>query len=440
MPRRMPNPARGLAVSASFSRAALQVSWAIGLLLILGGGPARAAQYEKPPVLPLSEAAPPELRKGDGFRVDKRVPTDGLTTRFTILSAAKPLEARGVETLALRASEVHAILELRKASKTKAFTKALGTTAMRPVKAAAHMAEHPVDTVKGIPSGVGRFFDRVGSGTKRVYAAATDSSKSGEDRAGEVASSTGKAAADAFGYEQERRNLARQLKVDPYTSNPELADLLDQFATAAFVGRVGLNTLITVVVPVSLALTTTSATNDLVWDTPRGDLVVRNETKLREMGVPDATIAALQKTPGFTLSIQTALVDQLARLDGVDGRTEVVELAATSQDTDQALFVTRATRMLADHHARSGKLAALRATGTVTGRETGGALVVPGPVDYVSWTERLDRFSKRDDLAAAQRGIWLTGRASPRAVRELEARGWTVHQGLLPLDTAGVTH
>lgn len=415
------------------------VAWSIVVLGASGASAASTAGYEKPPILRLQDAAPPALRQGPGFRVDPQVPTDGLTTRFTLRSDAPPLQARGVETLALRQSEIPAILELRKASKTRTFTSALGKTAMRPVHAAANIATHPVETVKGIPSGVGRFFDRVGSGSQRIYQAATDSSKSRGDRAGQVASSTGQATADAFGYEQERRNLAKQLGVDPYTSNPELDELLEQFATAAFVGRVGLNTLISVVIPVSLALTTTTVSNDLVWDTPRGDLIVRNETRLREMGVSDDAIRQLQQAPGFTLSIQTALVENLRRLEGVQGRADVVVLAATAQDADQALFVTRATRMLAEHHARAGKLASVQGRGTITGREADGALVVPGPVDYVSWTERLDRFSRREDLAAARRGLWLTGQASPRATQELTARGWTVHENVPPPGAAVAT-
>ena len=128
--------------------------------------------------------------------------------------------------------------------------------------------------------------------------------------------------------------------------------------------------------------------------------------------------------------VNAALVDELGRLDGVDGRTGVVELAATAQDADQAAFVTRATRMLADHHAQRGALATLQSAGTITARERSGALVVPGPVDYVSWTERVARFAERKDLAALERGIWLGGRASERAAKELGARGWTVHENV----------
>ena len=57
-------------------------------------------------------------------------------------------------------------------------------------------------------------------------------------------------------------------------------------------------------------------------------------------------------------------------------------------------------------------------------------LVVPAPVDYVAWTQRVARFADRPDLAAADRQILVTGRVSPRARQELERRRWTVREGV----------
>jgi hypothetical protein len=381
--------------------------------------------FEKPPVLSAADAAPPNLAKGNGFHIAERVPTDGLTTQFTLSADVGTTEVHGVETLALRVSELPALRELGKASKTEAFTKALAEAAKRPVKAAAQMVQHPVETAKGIPSGLSRFFDRVGSGSERLYDAATDSSKSGSQRTEQVAKSTGQLAMDALGYEQERRKLAKQLGVDPYTTNLALAKKLDEFAKAAFYGRVGLNTLISVVVPASLAITVTSATRDLIYDTPRGDLVVRNENALRAMGVGDARLRALQAAPGFTLSVQTELVEQLGKLDGVAGRPAVVALAGTAKTSDQALFLVRGVRILALQHVQD-PLAEVAGVGTVFARAKDGTLIVPAAVDYVSWTESASRFARRTDLAAPQRTVLLTGRATPLAKQKMTSLGWRV--------------
>jgi hypothetical protein len=140
------------------------------------------AGFESPPTLTAADVVPADLRRGDGFHVDDVVPTDGLTTRLKLVSDVGTFEVHGVATLAMRVPELRALRELSKASKTDPFTRALADTAKRPIKAAKQIVENPVETVKGIPSGLGRFFDRVGSGGKRLAAAATDSRRSGEER------------------------------------------------------------------------------------------------------------------------------------------------------------------------------------------------------------------------------------------------------------------
>jgi DMSO/TMAO reductase YedYZ molybdopterin-dependent catalytic subunit len=82
--------------------------------------------------------------------------------------------------------EIPATLELTQTSKTKVFTQALATNAAAPVAAAGQMVMHPVDTVTGLPAGVGRFFGRVGLGAQKIKEAATEpeESSAGEGRPG----------------------------------------------------------------------------------------------------------------------------------------------------------------------------------------------------------------------------------------------------------------
>jgi len=40
------------------------------------------------------------------------------------------------------------------------------------------------------------------------------------EKAGRVAVTTGRATRDVFGYGQERRELAKNIRADPYTTNP----------------------------------------------------------------------------------------------------------------------------------------------------------------------------------------------------------------------------
>ena len=395
------------------------------VVLVLGlAAVATAVTYEKPPIVPAKDIVPAKILAGKGYKIDSNVPTDGLLGRYTIRSPAGTFPAHGLEMLAVRVSELPAIQHLKGVSRNKVFLDAAKHAAQKPVKAAVNMVTHPKETVQGIPAGLGRFFDRVQWGVNQMVDAAS-SAGSDDDRANAILKGGGTAARDALGYEQERRSLAKELKVDPYTSNPVLAKQLDDVAWVSFTGRLGTNVVMSVVVPGSIVISATSFTNDLVWDTPRGDLIVRNETALRDLGVPEAQARAFMKNEAIPLSVKTDLVQAVEKLGNVKGRAAVVALAATARSEEQARFLAAAVRLLAKGRA----LEEVTATGTVVGRDKDGGIVVPAPVDYVSWTERVARFANRSDLKAPERSVLLTGKMSPRARQEFEALGWKVNQG-----------
>jgi hypothetical protein len=403
----------------------------VSMMLAVGEPDAVAAPgYERQPVLQASQLAPAELLKGPRFQVDEKVPTEGFLGRFTIRSDMGSFEAHGREMLRIRVSELAALEQLDAMSKTETFTKALGTTAMRPVKAAEQLITKPAETAKGLSSGVERLFGRVKRGSERAWEAATDTSKSSEQRAEEVARRVGGVSVDALGYEQERRQLAKAVSVDPYTTNKVLAAKLDELAWAAFAGRVGMDVAFSVLVPGSMALSGTTFTTDLIWDTPTPELARLNEQKLRDMGLHDDVVRAMMNNPWYSLSVLTVYVNALERLQGVKGRDEVTKLAAGVATEDQARFIAESLQMLAHYHQTIAPLSTVAGSGPIVARDSGKAVVVPAPVDYVAWTERVAEFARRPDLKAQQRGVWLTGEVSSRARREFTAAGWTVHEGV----------
>ncbi|MGH6690168.1 MAG: hypothetical protein ACRERE_40560 [Candidatus Entotheonellia bacterium] len=403
---------------------------AVVFTMLAGGAQAvvAAAGYERQPVLQAGQLAPAELLQGPGFQVDNKVPTQGFLGRFTIRSDVGTFEAHGREMLRIRVAELGAIKQLEAVSKTETFAKALGSTAMRPVKAVGQIVTQPVETVKGLPKGVERLFGRVQLGAESLWSAATASDKSSEDRAEEVASRVGGISRDVLGYEQERRQLAKSLKVDPYTTNKVLAGTLDDIAWVTFSARLGINTVMAVFVPGSLAMSTTTFTTDLVWDTPTAELHRLNEQKLRDMGLGQEPVRALMKNPWYSLTVLTACVSALEQLSDASGRDAVVVFAASAASESQARFVAESLQMLAHYHRTTTPLTLLAASGPITARDRNGAVVVPAPVDYVAWTTRVAELTRHPDLKAQQRDIWLTGQLSPRARRELTTAGWTVHE------------
>ena len=101
---------------------------------------------------------------------------------------------------------------------------------------------------------------------------------------------------DAFGYDDRRRQLAKQVGVDPYTTNPVLAKQLDDIAWAAFAGGLGVTALKSMV-PGSMVIGTSTMLTDWVYDTPPGDLKVRNEKALLAMGVSQEAVDHLLRHP-----------------------------------------------------------------------------------------------------------------------------------------------
>ena len=386
-------------------------------------------QFETPATLQAWQLAPPTLLNGDGFHVDQEVPTDGLTAHFTLRSDVGTFNADGLEMLRIRVAEIPAIVELNQTSKTKVFAQALATNAAAPVAAAGQMVMHPVDTVKGIPAGVGRFFDRVGLGAQKIKEAATTPEEaSAGEKTGQVATSTFQATRDVLGYEQERRGLAKKLHVDPYTTNPILSKQLDDFAVVAFRAHIGVTTAMSVFIPGSMAITATRVVSTWVYDTPRADLIVQNQKKLEEMNVPEASIHAFMGNKAFPLSVQTAFVEDLTRVSRVPGSIGAVALASTAESEDQARFLASCLDMLANYHQSQTPLVSIIARGTVIGRDRVGVIIVPAEVDYVSWTNRTSYFANRPDLESPKRAAWLSGQMSPLAKKNFQALGWNVRE------------
>ena len=391
---------------------------------------AMAAQppYETPPILNAKQLLTPDMLAGPLFRVDDQVPTDGYMGHFTLRSDLGTFTVPSRDLLRFRIAELPAIQQLEQTSKSEVFLAGAANAAKRPVESAMNIVTDPVGTAQSLPAGIGRFFDRVELGATAIGQAATDSSKSGDQKAQETAQRVGDVTITALGFEQVRRQVAKGLGVDPYTTNPVLAQKLTDVAWVAFSGRLTVNTLMSVAVPGSTLISLTSMTSDLVYDTPKADLMVLNQQKMIRMGASEELAQALLKNRWYSLSVLTTLVTELERLAGVKGRAEVITLATTVTNEQEARFLAVSTQLLAKLNVTGVPLKEVAARGTVVGITTDGAIVVPAPVDYLSLTESIARLAERPDLRASKRGIWLTGRMSAFAQEGISRLGWSLQE------------
>ena len=384
--------------------------------------------FETEPVLKAKDLVAPELLKGPHFTVDDRVPVKGFLAYFTIRSDYGTFEAHGIHMFQIRVKEVYALAQLDDMSKTKEFAEAAGRAIARPVTSTVHMLVNPVETMEGFPGGVTRLWDRIKLGSEKVAEAATAPGASGGQKVADVSERVGGITVTALGYEKERRDLAKGLGVDPYTTNPILSKKLSDMAWVAFSGRFGIQAAMSVLVPYSMAMSAVTITNTTVYDTPQGDLINKAQAIFAETSASEAQVQALMKNKQYSLSVLTALAQGLQRLQGVNGLASIVDFAAAAKTQDETRFVAGSVNILARYHESVAPITVTMAPGPIIARTTNGTLVVPAAVDYVAWTERIGRMAQRDDLKTPDRTSWLSGQMSTRARKEFTARGWEVDE------------
>lgn len=406
------------------------------LVLMVGGASPALSQdvFESPPVLPATDFISSDRLQGEGYRIDPDVPTDGFRAYFAISTDYGAFRAVGSDLLEIRLREVAAMRELERMSRSGVFATSLKGEVQKTGAGVKHAAENPKETLQGVPEGVGRFFQRTAragkTGMQKVQDQQAARQQSGEAFGGEDAQqAAGQAAsvtADALGLDEARRKLAKDLGVDPYTSNEILSRKLDEIAKAAFAGSLGVR-FATSRVPGGTLVSTSTRVNDWVWDTPPGDLRVAIERELLALGASQDDVDKLLRHPAYSLTMQAVIQAALTEMKGVEGRADVLAWALSADSADQARFVVLSIRMLARYHREVAPIARAETPGPLAGRTKGGSLAVVGAVDYLAWTEQLSSFVGQSDEATA-RSFWLAGRVSPRTRTELIKRGWTIHE------------
>jgi len=404
-------------------------------------GNATNGQFEEPPVINVTALLPPDALTGNGFQVLQMVPTNGAMGQYTIVlnnsvftsGDAGAYQVESLDLLKIRLSELPAIAQLDQMSEAGVFAKSLAASAVRPVKDAAQMVTHPMDTVTGLPSGVGELFGRVSLGAQQVYSTATNSSESGGERAEQVSNETGNITKAALGYDQDRRDLARKLHVDPYTSDPILKERLNKIAWAMFAGRISVDAVEAVAVPGSMIISSVQFTDDLVYQTPKGDLILLVEKKLHNIGLSKADIAVFTHNTAIPLSLQVSAVRDLESLGPIPGRRSVANALANVMTEYQARFLVTSIKMLSQWGQTRSPIVRLTMQGVIVGTDQNGGTIVPAPVDFLSWTPRIAGFATDPAmLAMPKRVLWIPAPTTALAHQQLIANGWLVYQNPQP--------
>jgi hypothetical protein len=184
-----------------------------------------------------------------------------------------------------------------------------------------------------------------------------------------------------------------------------------------------------------------SATADgmrqLVRDNPPGVLRDINGEKLAAMGVDESLATAFLDNYRFNPLEETLLVGALDAMPKVRGRELMVANASLAASETSARFNRVIAQMMSAFYANvDDSISIVDAGGAIGLKRRGGALVLLAPVDYLFWTESVERnlVLLDNEIAAGGRfsgkELWLSGGMDAAAVEQFAARGWKVQQNV----------
>jgi hypothetical protein len=402
----------------------------------------------------------PALLSGPGFSVDPQVELRGYMAHFTLDTPFGPLHADSVEILAEREAELPALDALDKATRSDAFARAAGNRFVATGKMLGKIVMHPIDTMLGIPAGVARYFGnrlkKIGTQaqtlsdrTARTFGThgnpypaddgpMTDARADNGDAAPKskprkhwytrVSSEAEREIKRQLKYSEVKRDLARQLGIDPYSGNPYVQERLSalawvgtggNFSAGAVLGAAGGTG--------AVVLSNGTKINDVVWKLSPDDLRARNADRLRAYCRDELLIRQFLRRGAFSPSLQTGFIDALDQLKPADGGDALLELGMTAGSGLEARFLVNGLRLTARHLGARAKGGSLRPVGAgLAYLSSDGELVLPLPVDRLSWTEQVQAFVDREEFRVTGKTVLIGGEATLAARRGLTERGWNI--------------
>ncbi|MEE9604981.1 MAG: hypothetical protein V3V70_05340 [Candidatus Scalindua sp.] len=383
------------------------------------------AEYETPGVLKAHEILPPELLEGENFRVSEEVVTYGFTNYYTIETPYGTFEVEGDDMLRTRTHEVKAITALRNIKKTKAFGNAAKKAAKSSVKGALSLISHPVNTVSGVPKGVGRLFSRVGEMFKGKRGDSEDS-----------------VTKELIGFSRVKRQYAHKMGVDVYSSNEVLQKELNSVSWAGFAGGAGVS-LATLAVKTASKVAYISirgtkfvyGMNNILMDYAPEDLRRLNRENLVQMGMEEPVIEEFLFHPKFSPRHKTFIVHALAEMEGVKNRDQFIKQALLAESELDAFIFQKIAEMLYGYHTQVGRISEIIPVRRIAvGYTKDQAIVIALPTDYIYWTERASlglqaiTWLQSGERPVKRTELWVTGRLTSRAKEEIEAKGLIVKE------------
>jgi hypothetical protein len=381
--------------------------------------------YESNPTLQASQILQPTYLSGPLFKVREQVANDWGVNQYVIDTPAYgSFIAHGNLLLLERLAEIQAMDRLDHMSKGEEYGKAVKQAAKAPLQAAEDLLDDPVDTLKKVPRGIGKFFRRIGEEVKEAETQRPRSEHE-DDRIKNM-----------LGVSRTKRKLCQKLGINPYSSNDVLQHKLDEMCWVLFAGDM---TVTAATLPIDggigAVIKTTGAItrmDTLIYDQSPVELRTMNQQALEGMGLSEADAVAFLSNPAFSPWHQTKLVSSLQSMPDVTGRDTLVTTATTTstEETD-AIFYAESAQLLSVLHGGQLPIARIEMRNNAPyAILKDGSVLLALHWDYARWSPSSEKCL--DWLATMQvdgrkppsTTIALTGAASARLHEETAKRGF----------------
>ena len=396
---------------------------AAGFALALAGA-ALAASFENPPVFQASALLGANAQ-GPGYKVEETVGSDGYLRIYNVQTPWGIVAVHGDQMMNMRIKEIHALDAMDKTANSKEFGDALVRAGLKPVEFAGNLVTHPVDTVKNTVTGVGKLFGSIGSGIRNA----------GKSQDNVVESVTGAA--------KERRLIAYNYGIDPYTDLPPLKDKLDQMSRAAAAGGLAVTGAF-ILIPGAAGTIISNVSgaqslNEMIRDDSPAQLMDINRAALRKAGVSTGLAEKLLTNPNYTPTDMTAFAGALGSMGKLANIDVLIARAAAATNRDTAFFMRRNAELMSARQTALGDITGFVSLPNMpmpiaTSRDNG--LIAVFALDILAWTK--DNQESITALSAAARSqgmtgpyvLSITGTTTPLAKQQLLALGWDVEQAV----------
>ena len=362
-------------------------------------------------------AIPANMLEGPHYRIVDPVVNRFALDEFTVQSDFGEFHAIGQLDLRMLLREIQAIAVLSEVSLGDVASDAITSEGRKLVSDVAEVGRHPFRSAKGIATGMAKRFTSFGRNVVDDVKLLT-SKQEGKSQI----------MVDRFlGVEKSRRSLSSDLHVDPYTINPVLDNYLTEVSRKRAGAVFGTKFLIPKIPLASMMVDV----QKLVTSMDFRELVERNQMALLALGVERDDADLLLSGYPFNPTAATVFVELLKALEGVDGRSALIDQALMTDSAVDALFLIESIAMASWYHENRDPLREmLLTTGLPAARTEAGDVVVFAATDFPHWTHVQADVVQQLDVAykaiTPQPHLMLAGNASGEFKREVQDLDWVV--------------